>query len=66
MAISLVQAQAITDLALQLVDWLPGSTRWNTYTFADAAAQNGVAEFWSGGSKRLNRPEFRGDSRAWV
>lgn len=52
MAISLVQAQAITDLALQLVDWLPGSTRWNTYTFADAAAQNGVSEFWSGGSKR--------------
>ncbi len=51
MPISLVQAQAITDLALQLVDWLPGSTRWNSYTFGDAAAASGVAEFWTGGSK---------------
>lgn len=47
----LVQAEAITDLALQLVDWLPGSSPWGTYTFADAAAENGVAEFWAGGSK---------------
>ena len=37
-----MQSQAIDELVLLLVDWLPGSSPWGTYTFADAAAENHV------------------------
>lgn len=52
MALTLVQSRAMDDLMLLLVDWLPGSSPWGAYTFADAAAENGVGEFWRGGSKK--------------
>ncbi|MDB4979823.1 MAG: hypothetical protein JWM82_575, partial [Myxococcales bacterium] len=52
MSLSLAQTQAIASLARELYDYLPGSSRWGgTYTFATAAAQHGVGEFWPGGSK---------------
>jgi hypothetical protein len=50
--LTLVQSQAIDELVLLLVDWLPGSSPWGTYTFADAAADNRVPDFWPGGSKK--------------
>jgi hypothetical protein len=52
MPVTLPQSQAITELALQLVDWLPGSSAWGSYTLATAAAETGVTEFWAGGSKK--------------
>lgn len=52
MPLTLTKSQAIDELALLLVDWLPGSSPGRTYTFAHAAADNGVAEFWPGGSKK--------------
>lgn len=52
MPLSLSQSQAIDELMVSLVDWLPGSSGWNQYTFASAAAENGVAAFWPGGSKK--------------
>jgi hypothetical protein len=52
MPLTLTQSQAIDQLVLQLVDWLPGSSPGRSYTFAHAAADNGVAEFWPGGSKK--------------
>lgn len=52
MPLNLVQSQAIDELVLLLVDRLPGSSPWGTYTFADAAAENYVGEFWPGGSKK--------------
>lgn len=50
--LTLSQSQAIDELMLLLVDWLPGSSPWGSYTFAEAAAENQVAEFWRGGSKK--------------
>lgn len=52
MPLTLKQSQALDELMLLLVDWLPGSSPWGAYTFAEAAAENGVAEFWPGGSKK--------------
>ena len=52
MALTLIQSQAIDKVVLELVDWLPGSSPWGTYTFADAAIENSVGEFWPGGSKK--------------
>jgi hypothetical protein len=52
MPLTLAQSTAIDELMLQLVDWLPGSSGWGAYTFADAAAENGVGQFWPGGSKK--------------
>lgn len=52
MVLSLKQTQAISDLARHLYDYLPGSSAWpGTYTFARAASECGVGEFWPGGSK---------------
>jgi hypothetical protein len=52
MALSLPQTQAISELAAHLYDYLPGSSAWKgTYTFADAANDAGVGEYWIGGSK---------------
>ena len=50
--LTLVQSQAIDELVLLLVDWLPGSSPWGAYTFANAAADNHVPDFWPGGSKK--------------
>ena len=54
MALTLIQSQAIEELMLLLVDWLPGSSSpWTRiYTFADAATENQVGEFWAGGTKK--------------
>jgi hypothetical protein len=52
MPLTLMQSRAIDELMLLLVEWLPGSSPWGAYTFADAAAENGVGEFWRGGSKK--------------
>jgi hypothetical protein len=52
MPLTLTQSQAIDELVLLLVDWLPGSSPGRSYTFAHAAADNGMAEFWPGGSKK--------------
>lgn len=48
----LSEATAVADLADTLYEFLPGSSAWGSYTFADAAGEAGVAEFWQGGSKR--------------
>lgn len=51
--LSLAQTQAVAVLADHLYDYLPGSSRWaGTYTFGSAAVENGVGDFWLGGSKR--------------
>ncbi len=52
MSLTLLQTQAVDELVLLLVDWLPGSSPWGTYTFADAAADNHIPDFWPGGSKK--------------
>jgi Restriction endonuclease len=46
------EATAVADLANTLYEFLPGSSAWGSYTFADAAHEAGVAEYWQGGSKR--------------
>ncbi len=52
MSLSLAQTQAVAALADHLYDYLPGSSPWpGTYTFASAAQEHGVGEFWHGGSK---------------
>lgn len=52
MGILLAQTHAISELAKHLYDYLPGSSAWKaTYTFANAASESGVGEFWAGGSK---------------
>jgi Restriction endonuclease len=48
----LSEATAVADLADTLYEFLPGSSAWGSYTFADAAREAGVAEYWQGGSKR--------------
>lgn len=52
MAISLSETQALAELGEHLYDYLPGSSAWQgTYTFANAAADAGVPNYWQGGSK---------------
>jgi hypothetical protein len=40
----LSEATAIADLADTRYEFLPGSSQWGTYTFAEAARGAGVAE----------------------
>ena len=68
MPLTLLQSQAIDKLVIELVDWLPGSSPWGSFTFADAAQTNQVGGYWPGGSKKraltelLQRTyEHRGD-----
>jgi hypothetical protein len=49
--LSLAEAQAVENIADPLYDFLPGSGNSKT-AFPLAAAQAGVGEFWTGGSKR--------------
>jgi hypothetical protein len=49
--LSLAEAQAVENIADLLYDFLPGSGN-NKTAFPLAAAQAGVGEFWSAGSKR--------------
>src|SRR6266851_7885874 len=49
--LSLAEAQAIENIADLLYDFLPGSGN-NKTAFPLAAAQAGVGEFWTAGSKR--------------
>ena len=49
--LSLAEAQAVKNIADLLYDFLPGSGN-NKTAFPLAAAQAGVGEFWTGGSKR--------------
>lgn len=49
--LSLAEAQAVENIADLLYDFLPGSGNSKT-AFPLAAAQAGVSEFWTGGSKR--------------
>jgi hypothetical protein len=52
MGLSLTQIHSISEVAKHLYDYLPGSSAWKgAYTFAHAAAESGVGEFWTGGSK---------------
>lgn len=52
MPLSLAQTQAVSALARHLYPYLPGSSAWRgTYTFASAAAEHRVGQFWTGGSK---------------
>jgi len=52
MPLSLAQTHAVSALARHLYPYLPGSSAWRgTYTFASAAAENRVGQFWTGGSK---------------
>lgn len=51
MALPLKEAQVVEELADLLYDFLPGSGN-NKTAFPLAAAQAGVGEYWSGGSKR--------------
>jgi hypothetical protein len=52
MPLTLLQSQAIDKLVIELVDWLPGSSPWGSFTFADAAQLNEVGGYWPGGSKK--------------
>lgn len=52
MPLTLLQSQAIDKLVIQSVDWLPGSSPWGSFTFADAAQMNQVGGYWPGGSKK--------------
>ena len=52
MPLTLLQSQAIDKLVLGLVDWLPGSSPWGSFTFGDAAQINHVGAYWPGGSKK--------------
>ena len=49
--LSLAEAQAVENIADLLYEFLPGSGNTKT-AFPLAAAQAGVGEFWTGGSKR--------------
>src|SRR5581483_1668005 len=49
--LSLAEAQAIENIAYLLYEFLPGSGN-NKTAFPLAAAQAGVGEFWTAGSKR--------------
>ncbi len=48
----MTEIQAVSELAKHLFDYLPGSSAWKgTYTFAHAARESGVGQYWQGGSK---------------
>lgn len=52
MSLTFAETQAIAELAKHLYDYLPGSSYGNrAYTFADAAQEARVPQFWQGGSK---------------
>jgi hypothetical protein len=52
MALSILQTQAVSELAQHLYDYLPGTSAWQgTYTFSNAASECGVGALWRGGSK---------------
>lgn len=52
MSLTFVETQAVAELARHLYDYLPGSSYGNrAYTFADAAQEARVPQFWQGGSK---------------
>ncbi len=51
MTLSLAQTQAITALARHLYCYLPGSSQYRVFTFAQAANEAGVEPFWVPGSK---------------
>lgn len=52
MSLTFAETQAVAELARHLYQYLPGSSYGNrAYTFADAAQEARVAQFWSGGSK---------------
>lgn len=52
MALSFTEVQAVARLAKHLYGYLPGSSYGGrAYTFADAAAEARVGEYWSAGSK---------------
>lgn len=50
---TLAETRHLSDLAKALYPWLPGTNHpyGKTYTFADAAAEVGMASAWQGGSK---------------
>jgi len=55
MALSLAQINALNELAGHLYDFLPGTAHPyadQSISFAGVAASLGLAQFWSGGSKR--------------
>lgn len=56
--LSLAEAQAIENIADLLYDFLPGSGN-NKTAFLLAAAQAGVGEFWTAGSKSLTQKATR-------
>jgi Restriction endonuclease len=50
---SLTESKAIAEMASLLYEFLPGSSAWSgTYTWANVAADVGVPQLWTGGSKR--------------
>ena len=52
MSLTFAETQAVADLARHLYDYLPGSSYGNrAYTFANAAQEARVQQFWQGGSK---------------
>ena len=52
MSLTFPETQAVAELARHLYDYLPGSSYGNrAYTFADAAQEARVPQFWQGGSK---------------
>jgi hypothetical protein len=52
MSLTFVETQAVAELARHLYDYLPGSSYGNrAYTFAEAAREARVPQFWHGGSK---------------
>lgn len=50
---TLAETHALSGLAKQLYDWLPGSNHpyGNAFTFSDAAKEIGLPAAWQGGSK---------------
>lgn len=48
---SLAVARALAELADNLYGYLPGSSPVPAYSFASAAAECGVVEYWEAGSK---------------
>jgi hypothetical protein len=51
MSLTFVETQAVAELARHLYNYLPGSSYGRAYTFADAAQEARVPQFWQGGSK---------------
>jgi hypothetical protein len=52
MSLTFAETQAVAELARHFYAYLPGSSYGNrAYTFAEAAQEAGVPQFWQGGSK---------------